>query len=498
MQQIVGWVQAVGRFPRTVAMLAWARLQTALARRINRGLPDDRRISVRVAWPAWLVPLFLVNQILAPHLVWTVLIVALAGLYATGLLWVRTQSVQVSVRRRRVGAESGTPMPGATAALIVGDRLHEEFVLANAGQLPVLWAEVRDHSTVPDYPAGRVVACGSQSETKWKTDVVCKRRGVFTLGPHTVQLQDPFGLFAVEIRAEEEEVILIYPRVVQLPPIQVPRAGHQGSDRRRRPLYGPLPAATISDYRPGDSLRYIHWGSTARLGRLMVKDLEIEPSGDIWIVLDLDAAVQQGEEMSGTFEFGVVVAASLTAQLLGGSEQRGVGLLAYSGEDNGKLIERTPGQGTAALWPILADLAQVTPGRVPLAALLESSRQQIGHQCSVLIVTPQPIYPADASDEEGADGPPLAEWSAQVAHLRAAGIGVRVIMTVAQGYDPSGAGPAASSRLSDTLTRLDVQGTVLQAGGVLTPLLTFRRRRTVLRSTPTGGIVRTEIEEEVG
>ncbi len=493
MQQVItGWIRA----PAALVRAGVQQLQDALAARLNRGLPAERRIQVRVGWPFWLLPLFLVNQILAPHIVWTVLIVALAGLYGTGLLWIRAQAAQITVRRRRLGAEAATVIPGASTALIVGDHLHEEFVLVNPGQLPVLWAEVVDHSTLPDYNAGRVVACGSQSETKWKTEAICKRRGVFTLGPHLIQIQDPFGLFAANVEATDRDVVVIYPRVVQLPAVQVPRAGNQGSDRRRRPLPGPLPAATITEYRPGDSLRYVHWASTARLGRLMVKDLEMEPSGDIWIVLDLDAAVQSGEGNEGTLEFGVVVAASLAAQLLGASEQRGVGLLAYSGAKDGTLIERAPGQGAAALWPILADLAQVTAGNVSLAALLESSRRQIGRQCSVLIVTPLP-NPADTLETQSRAS---AEWLAQIAHLRAAGVGVRMVFTVA--HDETGATAAGSHRaagvLTDALAQLDVMGTVLQAGGPLTPLLTFRRRRTVLRSTPTGGIIRTEIEEEVG
>src|SRR5690606_29025177 len=98
-----------------------------------------------------------------------------------------------------------------------------------------------------------------------------------------------------------------------------------------RPQLGNLPAATVSEYRPGDSLRHVHWMSTARRGRMMVKELEIEPSGNVWVVLDLDQRVQQGSGPMGTLEHGIVVAASLAADLLSGRDQRAVGLLAYSG-----------------------------------------------------------------------------------------------------------------------------------------------------------------------
>lgn len=63
------------------------------------------------------------------------------------------------------------------------------------------------------------------------------------------------------------------------------------------------------------------WASTARRGRIMVKDLEIEPSGNIWLVLNLDRSVQQ-EWAAGTLEHGIVVTASLAANLLAAEPAR--------------------------------------------------------------------------------------------------------------------------------------------------------------------------------
>src|SRR5690606_32234651 len=107
-----------------------------------------------------------------------------------------------------------------------------------------------------------------------------------------------------------------YPRVVHLPPVELPRGNSQGGGQRRRPILGNLPAATVSEYQAGDSLRHVHWASTARRGRMMVKDLEIEPAGNVWLALDLQARVHQDDGDASTLEQGVVVAASLAADLL--------------------------------------------------------------------------------------------------------------------------------------------------------------------------------------
>ena len=50
----------------------------------------------------------------------------------------------------------------------------------------------------------------------------------------------------------------------------------------------------------------------------------------------------------------------------------------------------------------------------------------------------------------------------------------------------------------EILTRYEIPKQFMQAGTRLTPALTYRRTRTVLRTTPTGGVVTYEIEEDVG
>jgi hypothetical protein len=45
---------------------------------------------------------------------------------------------------------------------------------------------------------------------------------------------------------------------------------------------------------------------------------------------------------------------------------------------------------------------------------------------------------------------------------------------------------------------MDIPCSLVVAGVSLPALLTFRRRRRVVRTTPTGGVVSYEVDEEVG
>jgi uncharacterized protein (DUF58 family) len=222
----------------------------------------------------------------------------------------------------------------------------------------------------------------------------------------------------------------------------------------------------------------------------MVKDLEIEPTGDIWLVVDLNRAVHTGEGPTGTLEYSIIAAASLAAELLAASERRAVGLLAVAAGSNSdaRTVLVVPQAGQAQLWQILAALAPVQPAGVALGELLATSRQTLGRRGSLVVITPD--IAAAAGDGRSAPRP----WTAELLHLKAAGMESSTVLVVAA----SGEGRAGLEATQSLLARADIATTVIEAGSPLQSILTFRRKRKVLRSTPTGGVVTYEVEEEVG
>lgn len=515
-------------------------LRAQLNAQINRGMPDSVAIRLRILWPLVILPFAAVNQILAPHAVWLVLVVALSGLFGIGLLWVRHQAPRVDALRTRTGT-----------ILVAGDTLREDFELRNYSRLPVLWAEFVDSSELPGHSTGRVVACGPYSFYRWRTEVVCERRGVFRLGPHKLRFADPFGLFDVEIRSDATDILLIYPRVVHLPEFELPHGTAGESRRRRRPLRGALPSASVVEYRPGDSLRHIHWRSTARASRLMVKELEIEPSGDVWIVLDLNRSVHSGAGPESTLEQSVIVAASIAAKLLSEGERRAVGLLTVSGQLQGSDGRRVihdqdgsepretptewkdagideqavlvvPQPGQAQLWRILSALAPVEATDVTLAELLHNSRDVLGGRRTLIVVTAQTNVEVAGhgfvhhASENGSDGSrqgqqvhdePVSEepgdsrldnWVSELVHLRSSGLDSSVILIASPDEQGNRDARVHTDVLRGLLATEDISSQVLYTDQAMQPALTFRRTRRVVRSTPTGGVVTYEVEEDVG
>jgi uncharacterized protein (DUF58 family) len=479
---------------------------------LNRGLEPGRELRLRIRWPLYLLPIMLFNQLVTPHRVWLVTSIMLLALYVLGYFWARSLTRSVGLSRNRLGT-----------ILVAGDSFTEEFVLTNGGYFPLVWTEFVDGSDLPGYNPSRVVGAGAGSTVRWKTSVECERRGLYRLGPHQLNFGDPFGLFAVTVDFSETDALLIYPRVVQLPRLALPRGNANGSDRRRRSMQGVQPAASVRDYQIGDSLRYVHWPTSAHRGDLTVKEMELEPSGDVWIVLDLNRAGHSGVGAEGTLEYSIVVAASLAAALLDSGEQRAVGLLAASGSaqtDGGSgdndsadhVVLLSPQRGRAQLWQVLSTLAPVEPSDVSLAQLLRQSAPALGRRRSLVVITPQ----LDAGMPDEADGM-LNDWTAELLHLQALGLHSSALLIVPHaerqadhvearvGIDADVVGigdvedlHAVHTELHALLNRLDVPAEMLSVDVTLPPLLTYRRKRTVAVSTPTGGVVMREIEEEVG
>ncbi len=458
--------------PQIIAFLRQLKNQIHLKQRLtslwNRGLASNVTLELDTNWPLIFIPIVLINQLLTPHLVWMVLFIVLCGMYGIAFLWVRGQAQLVDLERTQKGA-----------LLVAGDTLNEEFVLHNHSRLPVLWAEVIDHSELPGYNPGRVVSCDANYQSTWRTTAECRQRGLYRLGPTEVRMGDPFGLFSLCIRFDRTQNALIYPRVVQLPKLLLPHGDNAGSERRRRPYVGSLPSASVRHYATFDSLRFVHWRSTAHRSQLMVKELEQEPGGDVWIVLDLDRSAHRGEAEQSTLETAIIAAASLAAELLTGNERRAVGLLTVSGSGEAvHSVQVPPLPGSGQLWSILAALAPVQPTDHTLADVLRQQRALFGRRRTVIVIAP-------VTDQQ-------PSWLPALLDLRSAELAASVLWIV-----PSELANSRSDYQAQ-MARFEIPSQVLTVGSPMRSLLTFRRRRTELRTTPRGGTVVVEVEEEVG
>lgn len=155
-----------------------------------------------------------------------------------------------------------------------------------------------------------VVGLAPGQEQRHDYELLARRRGVHPVGPVSARRQDLLGLVSFERTLGELAEVVVHPRVYDL-------SGNRGADqiadvesRLRRVSADPLAGfQSLREYQRGDDTRNIHWASTARTGRLMVREFVDARRPRLTVVLDTAVA----SHTEDGFEEAVDVAASLAS-----------------------------------------------------------------------------------------------------------------------------------------------------------------------------------------
>lgn len=142
-------------------------------------------------------------------------------------------------------------------------------------------------------------------ETTLPTD----RRGVFQVGPLDVTRADPFGLVRSGEPDEDLANFWVHPKVHQLEPFPSGVARDLEGPEVGKALEGGVTFHTLRDYVRGDDLRQVHWRSSARLGKMMVRHNVDTHQPRSLVILDTRATAHTAE----SFEDAVRAAASIVA-----------------------------------------------------------------------------------------------------------------------------------------------------------------------------------------
>lgn len=115
------------------------------------------------------------------------------------------------------------------------------------------------------------------------------KRGKYRFRMLDIVTRSPFGLFERRVTVMEQAQLTVYPKVGQL--TRRWQLLHRQATETRRGMRHDRSAQQqeyhgLRDYRAGDSPRWIHWRTSARLGQPMVKEFEQQNEQDVAILLD--------------------------------------------------------------------------------------------------------------------------------------------------------------------------------------------------------------------
>jgi uncharacterized protein (DUF58 family) len=288
----------------------------------------------------------------------------------------------------------------------VGDMFEENYRLTNQSALPAPWIEIVNKTRLPQASGSRLytLVMGRQVRSytarTWLT-----QRGSFQLGPTQVTTGDPFGLFTARRIFQPLDTLIVFPMIHEIQSFPSPYGLLPGGQVIRQKSSDITPhAAGIREYVHGDAMKRIHWPTSVRRNRLMVKEFEQDPQAEIWIYVDSHKNVhhqkpfqQQDMEFQNTLfvrrpklklppstlEYSVSIAASLAHYYL--RQRRAVGF-ASAGQTYTVLpAERSERQEAK----ILETLAFVEAnGNLSIAGLVSTQASQLPQGSSVILITP--------------------------------------------------------------------------------------------------------------
>ncbi|MEO5952226.1 MAG: DUF58 domain-containing protein [Chloroflexia bacterium] len=372
---------------------------------------SDNSNAIRLA--IFTVAIYVAAQTIGLRYIYYLAYVLFAVLVAA-FVWAQFSKRGLRVKR---GVEPAQAQVGAT--------VQETIEIQNLSWLRKLWLEVRDRSTLPGHHVGAVISLKGRGAKRWRVRTLCTHRGLYRLGPTAIMTGDPFGLFVTGRVFDTGAELLVYPAVVPLQSFGLPFGELPGGGRTERRSFHSTPnAAGVREYLPGDPMNRIHWPMSARAQKLMVKEFELDPTADLWIVVDLHGAVhvsaddyethndaQESKHRTSwipgltkdgipapgsdalpagsipldptTEEYAVAVAASVASFFL--AEGKSVGMIAW-GQHR---VTLSADRGGRQLTKVLRALAVLrAEGTVSLGEVLVAEQKMFDKQDTLIVITP--------------------------------------------------------------------------------------------------------------
>lgn len=217
-----------------------------------------------------------------------------------------------------------------------GDTLEVVSQIRNLSFLPVFNIVLEDNFSSAQANQNKksffIGYLGIKSSCEIKYEYLCFKRGEYKMGPFGVYFFDPLNIFFFKRVFYVYSGVVVYPKIFRierfpaltrsiLPWFGIETARSSGDDDE---FYG------VREYKEGESVKKIHWISSARKNKLIVKQFQLQSFFGATIIFNLEKAKNLGEGKESVAEYIIKIAASVAHYLT----EKGVSieLLAHIGE----------------------------------------------------------------------------------------------------------------------------------------------------------------------
>lgn len=324
------------------------------------------------------------------------LLLVLAGLLVGALIvqwrWSKRSVESVSVNRR---------LPPEAFA---GKSFRVRFRLHNRSRFMPAWM-MRVEDTIQLLSSSgkesTVAVCGVGVITPSQTvvpyfDCLVTRRGVYRFGPATISTTFPFSLIVSRQTADAEVELSVYPKLLHLRArwqrnLLSRTGGVTVTARRSGPTEGDF--FGLREWQTGDSPKWIHWRTTARLGEPAVRQFEQQRRFDTCVLVD--GFVPDTTSGETEAETAISLAATFLVHLVGSPSNRLV--LAIGAETSEAVVGGGSREGKRRMLSMLAEMKPCREPQLGEAAL--KALHIVGQTQDLIVVSTRDLPDALRDDD---------------------------------------------------------------------------------------------------
>ena len=281
----------------------------------------------------------------------------------------------------------------ANARVVEDDILEIETEIRNRWLLPVFNIVIEENLScaLPEERNKRFLIeyLGARSFLKVKYSCLCFQRARYKIGPLIIYFFDPCGIFFLKKISHLYSDLYVYPKtfnIQKFPPLAKWALPWFGIDTTRASgdedeFFG------IREYKDGDPIKKIHWISTARKNRLIVKEFQRQSFYRVTLIFNLEKEKNFGAGKNNVAEYIIKIAASTAKYLI----ERGISLeiIAHAGE----IVHMTFNKGSEYLEDILRFLSIAqAESRVSLGEIFQEFSRYILNDSTLIVIMTDEDY----------------------------------------------------------------------------------------------------------
>ncbi|MFH0768119.1 MAG: DUF58 domain-containing protein [Chloroflexota bacterium] len=288
-----------------------------------------------------------------------------------------------------------------------GEEVQLELEIANRKPLPLPWIQITEElpaevtllkgKTSSPHKIARVLLSNLLTlswyhKVKRRYRMQCLQRGYFAFGPTHIRSGDLFGFFTRDMDIPKEDYLMVYPRMVPLEKLGIPSKQPLGDIRTKSYIFqDPILTSGVRDYHFGDSLRQIHWKTTARRGLLQTKVFEPTTTIDMGLFLDVRTTEPPfWGSVPELLELVIIAAASIANHAMAAGYRVGL-YVNQNKRSSDEPVRIPPSQHTDQLMHMLEALAQIHRSQsMPIERLVLNESRNLPWGSTLVVISAKP------------------------------------------------------------------------------------------------------------